>query len=408
MAYLLSGTLFLISIFNIDTPKGKEHLLCKWSLLMGLAVLIMGYKIYKKYHWSLGICFAYFGCLAIYTFQWPYNNYFGYHNTIKIVINNSAALAFISLICVYFIIEKLKLEDLVKMKPFFIIITLLNSAIVLTQYLKGNNWYLRGGLFDNVSINGCIIGACYPLLLESNFIDRMLLKKIKFTELKILLRGIILLLPILAIMCAMSSVAVGVLAVGVAAYSYAWIKNIVLKILVPISLFIGIMLFGYASNPKEMFKDSKRFELFRIQYNNWNELGQHAFGYGTGSYLYFGVKTQVENKFMISKRNGRYEGSYNLWLHSDWIQLLLEGGIIGILLILNIAFFLVFKSWNNPAIFACLLAYMSSMLFHYPIHYPIHALFGSWLIAYIMLNNKQKKGDENEQRIGTREKVLCV
>lgn len=380
MIYLLISVLLFISLFNVNTQIGEDHLLCKWSLVMALATIIASYKIYKKYHLSLGLLFCYFCLSGIYTFQWPLGYYFGYDNVIRVIIQHSSLLAVISIISVTFIIDNIKFKDIEKLKYFFILLTVINSSYVIFQFINGNTEFERGGLFRNVSTNGCIIGACYPLLLHYLIYDNPLKGYRK------LLSYLICLGPILAVLASKSSVAIGVVAVALSSFFFMNIINKRNKIILGMLMFFSIIFSGYLVNPKHMFYDSKRFGLYKIQYDAWQKQGQHFLGYGTGSYKFFGVRTQMEKEYMLKKtKSGTYKGYLNQWLHNDWLQLFLENGILGALLILNALFFLLIRAWKHKTIFSCLITYMSAMVFHYPIHYPIHALFGVWLIAYIMI-----------------------
>ena len=348
----------------------------KWALLMFLGSIIFGVKLFRKYHWSLAVLFVYMCGSAIYTFHWPYNTYQSQGLFSKVMLAQLSVLALISIIFISILLAELDLKDIMTLESFFVLLVLVNSVVVIYQWINGNPFHRRGGLFDNIGMNGILMAFTYPLLIDSN-----LLKKSGIGYI------IALLLPIIAILCTKSSVPVGVVIIGIMVYLIFKFKNIILKISIPTLIGIIILLTAYITNKKDLFDDSQRFGLYKIQYNEWVKSEKILFGHGLGTYPFFGLQNQIKNQYMVKGQGQKVTGEYAMWLHNDWLQLLLETGVIGFILFVVAAFFSIYYALLNPKLIACLLSYMSSMLFYYPNHFAIHAFFGCWLIAYIFLKH---------------------
>lgn len=94
----------------------------------------------------------------------------------------------------------------------------------------------------------------------------------------------------------------------------------------------------------------------------------------------------------IQQQAGDTHGDY-LWLHSDWVQILFEQGILGLVSALTIFGLSIFKAIKKErgAYLAAILAYGITMLTNFPWHWPIHALFGA-VIMVCILSLKESNG----------------
>lgn len=69
---------------------------------------------------------------------------------------------------------------------------------------------------------------------------------------------------------------------------------------------------------------------------------------------------------------GHYHGEYFLWLHNDWLQLFIEGGIVGMACLLLSLSRLLTVAWKSPALFGSLTGFVALACFNYPLRMPIH------------------------------------
>ncbi len=131
--------------------------------------------------------------------------------------------------------------------------------------------------------------------------------------------------------------------------------------------------------------DNSRFKAWPLFFDYWSETANPYLGWGAGSFPFYGPKTQIVKNFMVEKQaDGSLLGSWFLWAHNDWLQILLEFGIIGAVLSLLVYFKLLRMSYRRPALFAATVAYGVIMVGNYPWHAAPTAVLGLWLIFEIL------------------------
>lgn len=97
------------------------------------------------------------------------------------------------------------------------------------------------------------------------------------------------------------------------------------------------------------------------------------FGTGLGSFQVLGPFIQKANHFD--------PGQYWLSLHNEWIQALLETGLVGVILLLWVFFDFLVRNRSQPILFSTMLALGGAGFFYYPFKIPIFALVFAVLIA---------------------------
>jgi O-antigen ligase len=121
-----------------------------------------------------------------------------------------------------------------------------------------------------------------------------------------------------------------------------------------------------------LLNDSNRIDFYKIVINDFINNRNIYFGTGTGTFNVYSIGMQIVNNFMIKQ--------WFMWCHSDWLQILYENGIIGILLALYVLVSALIKSRKNLALVSAISAYASAMIFSYPLHYAHTALLACFLI----------------------------
>jgi hypothetical protein len=370
MAYLIMIAITVICLEAYPLPEIKDTFLASWAVLMWAAMLAYSFKIGKKYSWFAGVLLAYVCLGAVEIIEFPVSMYDKYTLLNKVVQIAKTSQGLIAVLCSLIVIDSLKHTDLKKFKPFFVGILITGSIYTIYQWVTGEPFHKRAGYFLNISLNGGILATLYPVLLDYK-------PKLRY--------ALAYVLPVVAIFCVESSVAVGVLALSVSAYYFMKIKSNK-KILVPILVFSSMFTVGYFTD-KGFFSSSNRFKAYEIQYSEFVKDEHAVKGVGHAGYTMWGISNQLKHRFMATKEKG---GEIMVFLHNDWLQMLIEYGYIGALLVLLFTFELIIKAWGNPLHFSMLISYMGFMLFHYPTHYPVHAFVGLWIIASITLKNKRR------------------
>jgi len=349
----------------------------KWSILLAIAILVYSFKLCKKYHWSAGALFGYVGLNALYTFSYPTNLYNQFPKAVFNTLTGYTAKSFVALLLVIILVDLVKKDLIPKL---FVALMTINSIYTIYQFFTVDSYINVTGFFDNISLNGGLMALSIPIVLK------------KYNK--------IFLIPLItAILCCKASVASGVMALALSSFYFAKHK----KVLIPIILFCGAL--GIASLVDDgTFKHSGRAMLYKIQtkaffddsicYQDKSkevclDNGNKAFGRSPGTFHFWAFITQL--KYYLSEGRGK-RGELIRFLHSDWLQIMIDLGYVGLGLSLILAFYLMFMSWGSPMMFSMLISYMGFMVFHYPIHYPAQAFVGIWIIMYIILNYKKELG----------------
>lgn len=119
-----------------------------------------------------------------------------------------------------------------------------------------------------------------------------------------------------------------------------------------------------------------RIEAWQMYLSHWWNHESIWFGIGPGAFQYWGPKIQILNQFQISE-------GYWIWAHSDWIQLLIEGGIIGLVIYLSFFFKICYnyylqEDWNH---LGATIAFGVVMLGNYPINIAMFSVLAFYLIT---------------------------
>lgn len=124
----------------------------------------------------------------------------------------------------------------------------------------------------------------------------------------------------------------------------------------------------------EIYSHLSRFEFWQLFLKGWVQTADWFQGWGGGTFSLYGPEIQLLNHY-------RDEG--NFWLifaHSDWLQVLLEFGIIGLVLVSACYAVLLKKSFNRPELFCALIAFGVVSLGNYGLHIASFSLLGVWLL----------------------------
>lgn len=225
------------------------------------------------------------------------------------------------------------------------------SALVILSHFTAASVRWHVPLFDNPSMGGSLIGLALPFMLE-----RARRSQVALAEWGVLVLAFIA----VALTRAIAPALVYLTVVAVIYWRSDWIKGLVVV--------SGVLVLKYFP-----LGDSGRFEVWKSAISHWRESGHmvHAFGFGLGS-------AQVMTPLWHTR-----EGTSWLFLHNDWLQLLIETGLFGFGLatfaLAAIVMTLLKRSGQKYAL-AGLIGFAALMLINPPLHYPVHALIGIVLL----------------------------
>lgn len=134
-------------------------------------------------------------------------------------------------------------------------------------------------------------------------------------------------------------------------------------------LFIGFCT-GHAIDP-EWGGHVSRQDAWPMFFNWYMDHINILTGSGAGTFKFYGPFIQEVNQYQV--------GRWWLWAHNDWLQILLEFGVLGFSLAIFSYFILLKKSFDKPFLFGALIAYGVVMAGNYPVHIAMFGLLGFWL-----------------------------
>lgn len=121
--------------------------------------------------------------------------------------------------------------------------------------------------------------------------------------------------------------------------------------------------------------DSGRFWIWGTCIKYWWHSGPWnvVAGFGAGTLRVFYPIIQMTDA------TNPWPTRHMLWLHNDWLQVLVEQGVLGFLAFLYLVITM-FKRKRDPGIRAMFAAYGGVMWTNFPFHMAPHALFGVLLV----------------------------
>lgn len=338
----------------------------RWFYAMLAMIVYVGLKIKQSHHMSVALLIGYSLISSLYAFGWH-----GSYPYIKTDIQAFTAYSFSAIMLGLFCLGSFSYKDLPKVQKAFSAICFINIIMVIFQFLLGVPNGSRAGIFGNPSMSGCFISITLPFVVMMG-------------------HSFIALLGLVAIGLIGSSQPIGIIAVAAAAYYLKVFSKskFVTKILVT-SLTLGSILIlipiTTSKHHRSAFDNSGRFEVWKTVLGPWFKDGRYIVGQGTGTTEVIVPRIQAIEE---SKKHKNKTESFHLteykWFHSEYLQMLFENGIIGLLLMLNVIYYSLIISYKkNAFIFSTLCAYLATMMFNFPFHLPMHAIFGGILLSMI-------------------------
>jgi hypothetical protein len=107
---------------------------------------------------------------------------------------------------------------------------------------------------------------------------------------------------------------------------------------------------------RSVFFPSDRMWIWDYSMQWWHDFGDPFFGEGMGAYSWIGP--------ILGQKHGTHQF---MWMHSDWLQLLFDGGYVSLVLAVILAGVSIKKAWHNNYLLGQILAYMICMTFYSPL-----------------------------------------
>lgn len=335
MKYLIL-ILFFLACF-CQTPGSND-----WAFrqLLGLCILslVISCLLSKKFHISVGISFlvtALYGLIQLGVPQ------FGSE-----VSTSISALLFFS--CISIGLDDSYFDWIM---PVLGLVAIGDSVIMIAQGLKHfGEWQCNMKAWWVLS-NGALDASFLALMIPT------------------VLAWPITLIPILAaIILTKCNTAVIVIILMSLAYLLARKEWKMLGIFILADSISGFYLAKYFGT--KFMDDSGRLNNWKLMMGYWKDHINHWLGAGPGTYWAYSQWLQAH----------KVGDLVFPWMHNDWLQILFEQGIIGILAVGFLFFTMLRKSFDRPALFAMILGYGFIACTLYPLHLFMFQLLGVVLI----------------------------
>ena len=340
----------------------------KWALFMSVSAIYFSCHVTKRLHWSVFPVTVYTLLSTVWTGMWGYNQF--------ATLLSPPTLAYISLqsvlACVYFasfvgFAAFTHIKTLRKL-PFVIgVFSVVSSVYFLVDKVMGYGKpdSLQAGFLENITMNNSMVMITAPFIF---FVTNHPKKWLLF------------LLPLATLLCSSITGDKGVWLVALVVLS-SWLYFTEMKrylLLLPTLMasilgclwLMGTNIFGIFSSGDRIVK-----HLGFLRYywdNDWI-----YFGSGQGSFSTLSsIKTFTDNPQAKS-------AELWLWAHSDFLQVLLEQGLVGFSLVCLFLYHLFSKiiKKQDAILLSSLLGYCALAVVYFPVHWPVEAFIGVTLVS---------------------------
>ncbi len=188
----------------------------------------------------------------------------------------------------------------------------------------------------------------------------------------------LILIGLVAVLTSQSSISYIALGAAGAAYifKHAWDRMGRVGATV---LALGLLALCFATlgiiDPTEVFSTSLRASNWTVLYTKWLHSSGVIFGLGPGSMQFYLPFWQDKLNLIYNR-----EHTFWLWMHNDWLQLLLEYGVVGFLNFVCLWLVCLKRAWRETSLFASVIAIGAIMVGNYPWHIAATALICTFVL----------------------------
>lgn len=313
-----------------------------WFILSCLLVVPTAFYAGKKFHPCIipALLSSAWGALEL---VWGQSRYYTEEPATQLVIRTSAGYFLVTLLLFTVLFSWLKKKHIRDLEDAFGWLGFANAVLVLGQWVYGSP--ILGGLFKNPSMSGCLIAITLPLFY------------------RIAPRRWMVLFAVTAILIQGRNIPIGLLVL------------VTCVRLIPDCRVLALPILAFlASMPMWMNRVllNGRLETWTVSMKWWWANANHWFGMGPGTSLYW--LPEIERRQYLRE-------NWFFIMHSDWLQILFEQGIIGFVCAALVYVVAIKKSAQRRTLFASLVGYGTCAAVNFPLYLPSHALLGGVLVA---------------------------
>lgn len=320
-------------------------------------ILFFGFYIYKRYDLLPAILFCYILISALFIFQNPEIKFGKFQTN----FDTAAARAFISAFTIITVLSTLTTQTAKCFLVALELLSLFNATLVLSYGY---------GLFNNPSMDGCFIALMYMSLnFRPELYKQMKNGKIKASFIEFIYMLFCGILPVLAIIQIRQITPIAILVTSLFFY---W-----RKFLFVLFLIYGVTAYQMFFTNSGFFSSNGRFAVWKDMLKWWYEHVDMWIGLGTGSFEWAAPLIQNQPKAIF------------IWMHNEYLQILFEQGITGLLLSLCLIVFCLFKSFKRPWLFSTIIGLLVCFCTQFPLRFFITQVFIVLLIRITLTNEDE-------------------
>ena len=328
-------------------------MILRYQLYFGILVLSLFFSwrvVGRKFGFLAFLALSYVLISAINVFQWaPIMN-----DEFYLRLRSVSAASFAEIAMLVYFISSLRPRHIDWIISFFEVVLVVDLFVYLF------NSY---GIFNSGSMDMSFMAMAYPLLAFRPIYSSSMLR--------IYWRLFLQVFPLLCLFFGIpGSACYMALASGIGAYlilNKKW-KSAACSAVAVIGAGIFVL-----SHYDGFFSQSGRFEVWKLLFNWWKVNASWLLGTGTGTFQWIGPTLQ------INADPNQVHGFF-IFMHSDYLQVLFEQGIVGLVLVLIMSMVCIYRSVRYPWLFASCLSSVVVL----SLQFPLRFLFSQLLILILM------------------------
>ena len=143
---------------------------------------------------------------------------------------------------------------------------------------------------------------------------------------------------------------------------------------------IVLVTVAYLHSYGAYFDGGERLHKWRQMLSIWKSSGSYVlFGVGPGTFTWQSMA--ADNWVQPSYK-------YFLWMHSDWLQILFELGLVGFTLAVATFYRAVKLAWSKPRLLAAVFGAAAFGLTYYPLHFALSAVVVGMIFSWALSKTK--------------------
>lgn len=321
--------------------------LWRWHQFIGISTTVIVFCVFMRYYGKLNlIALCYFLLSALFIFMYPVQRFSN-----QLPFDSTSGQAFAILLVIAIFVIPLTRDGISLTLDLLELTFLINSIVVIC---------VGYGMFHSRSSDAATIAAILPSVF---FRKKHLWNK---TREYMWASGIV---HGTAILLMHGSTSYFVIAAAVLCYAILNIRQS-WRVIAVLATAFSVLAVGYAREGIDFLNSSGRFEHWSMFMGWWQDNANPLFGTGIGSFEWLGPMIQQMNK----------EKAMFLFMHNEYLQVLFEGGIVGLTLALLVWLIGFWRARKETWLVLSYASLSMLMMTQFPLRFFVSALFTALIL----------------------------